>query len=394
MRRFIASTLGLLAAAVGILIHTPDKDTRLRPLQIVVNELSWVTVLLGGLAALLGLSGKQRAWFGVIGGVIGGGLAAVPLMQHEAAAKDMESAMHAGLGKDYERKIPAAFHRRVANTIWSIPNALGGRERSSRARLWRDVVYANPNGRPLKLDIYQPMIEPAVGNLYPAVIVIHGGGWRNGDKGDWFVPTSRYLANQGYVVFDIQYRLSGRAHWPAPYDDVKTAIRWVKQCAGDYQVDADRIAVLGRSAGGHLAMMAGFQPDADTQVQAIISLYGPADLQWKDLSPDSATVQLMGGTFEQMPEAYAEISPITHVKDGLPPTLMIEGMMDTIVPSLFHGDAMMNKLSLTDTSFVLLRVPWGRHGFDAVTFGLGSQLVQYHIDRFLAWSLYREDLNA
>ncbi|MBZ0283055.1 MAG: alpha/beta hydrolase [Anaerolineae bacterium] len=393
MLNFLSTTFGLVSAAIGVFIHTPDEDTPLRPVQIAINELSWVSMLLGGLAVVLGIFGGKRTRLGVFSGLIGAGLSASPFMQRRAAATDMESAMKAGFGRYYQRPIPPVMMQRMSQATWSLPNALGARERQSQARLWRDVVFSVPEGKPLKLDIYQPLIAPAVGDKYPAIIVLHGGGWRNGDKGDWFVPNSRYLASQGYVVFDIQYRLSGSAKWPAPFEDVKQAVRWVKECAGEYQVDPERIALLGRSAGAHIGLMAAFVPDADTQVQAVISIYGPTTLQFANLSPASSIVQLMGGTYEQLPEVYANASPVTHVSDGLPPTLLIEGMMDTIVPSR-HGDTLVTPLSLTDTPFALLRVPWGRHGFDAATFGLGAQLVQYYVDRFLAWSLYREDKNA
>lgn len=393
MLNLLSTTFGLLSAAVGVFIHTPDEDTPLRPFQIAFNELSWVSMLLGGLAVLLGVFGGKRTRLGIFSGLIGAALSASPFMQRRAAATDMESAMKAGFGRYYDRHIPSPMMQRMAQTTWSLPNALGARERELQARLWRDVVFAAPDGEPLKLDVYQPLIAPAVSDKYPAIIVLHGGGWRNGDKDDWFVPNNRYLASQGYVVFDAQYRLSRTAKWPACFDDVKQVIRWVKECADEYRVDPERIAIVGRSAGAHLALMAAYAPDVDTHIQAVVSVYGPTTLQFVDLPPQSPIVELMGGTYEQLPDAYDAASPVTYAADDLPPTLLLEGMMDTLVPNT-HGDALVNRLSITNTPFALLRVPWGRHGFDAVTFGLGAQLTQYYIDRFLAWSLYREDRNA
>jgi acetyl esterase/lipase len=272
-----------------------------------------------------------------------------------------------------------------------LPRSLTQRAHDARARIWRGVDYASPDGFPLKLDIYEPMIEPTVGDLYPAVIVIQGGGWRVNDNRMWFESHNRYLASQGYVVFDIQHRLSQRAKWPAQLQDVQQAVCWVKQHAAEYRLDPQRIAVLGRSSGAHLALMAGMRAqDAGTQVQAIVAIYAPTDLQFKNLRPGSSIIQLMGGRFEDMPAAYADASPIEFVHDHLPSILLIEGMMDNVVP-YHHGDKLVNRLSLTNTAFVLLRLPWSRHGFDAVPFGMGAQLVQYHMDRFLAWSLYGEN---
>src|SRR6185436_9205212 len=143
-----------------------------------------------------------------------------------------------------------------------------------------------------------------------AIIVFHGGGWRNGDKQQYFEPTNRYLANLGFVVFDVQYRLSGVAKWPAQLEDARTAIQWVRDCAGDYHVDPHQIALLGRSAGGHIALMAAFRADAATQVQAVMAFYTPTDLKFANLTSASSIYNLLGGRFEDMPERYTDATPI------------------------------------------------------------------------------------
>jgi acetyl esterase/lipase len=383
--QFIVRLSGLLSFLGGMLIVLPDKKESLRYLQIGLNELSWLPGIVGVIALIGGLGGKRRSWLAILGGAVGAALAAKPLLDYEATVEDMASAMRAGLGEDYEGQIPFPMRLRMAASKWSLENALGQRERTVQARLWRDIPFA----RKLKLDVYQPLVRPAVGDQYPAVIVIHGGGWRNGDKQDWFVPHNRYIASQGYVVFSIQYRLSGEALWPAQLEDVQAAIRWVKEHAPDYGVDTDRIALMGRSAGGHLALMAAYCADEVTRVRAVISLYGVVEMRWPEYEEGSAIVALMGGLPQHKPSEYESATPLNFVRDGLPPTLVIEGGMDTITPH-HHGDKLANALSMTDTPFVLLRAPWARHGFDAVLSGLGGQLVQYHIDRFLAWGLYGE----
>jgi len=389
MIKLILNISGLVSALLGTLIGLPDKNESLRPLQIGVNELSWFPALLGQVAALGGLMTRPRAWSAIITGGVGVALSNRPFLQYPAAAEDMRRAMRAGLGGDYEPAIPAVMRMRLPDTTWSLVNALGRRERQSAARLISDVEFSRPDSHSLKVNIYQPLLPPAVGDDYPAIIVIHGGGWRHGDRGGWFEPHNHHYASLGYVVFDIQYRLSGVAKWPAQLDDVQTAIRWVKAHAADYAVDPERVALLGRSAGAHLALMAGYCPGDRMGVAGVVSIYAPTELRWPNLEPGSAIFGLFGGPFEEMPDAYESAVPINFVRDGLPPTLIVEGGMDTITP-YFHGDSLMNALSLTDTPFVLLRVPWARHGFDAVLSGLGTQLVQYHLDRFLAWSLYRD----
>jgi acetyl esterase/lipase len=391
--RLILNLFSLLSALAGILIHTPDDDNDARQVKVALNELSWVAVLLGLFAALFGLLLRPRAWVAALAGLLGAGLAAVPFTTYRAAAEDMQSSMRAALGKTYEDRIPPQMFPRLAQHTWSVPNALGARERAARARVWRNVTFATPAGQALKLDIYQPFVQPAAGERYPAIIVIHWGGWRGGDKGGYIEPNNRYRASQGYVVFDIQYRFSDRFPWPAQLEDVQAALAWVRQHADEYRVDPARLALMGRSAGGHLALMAGMCDAAELPLRAIIAIYAPTKLDWDNLAPNSAITQLIGAPYAQKPDAYVNASPIHHVRDGLPPIMLVEAMMDSITPN-WHGDELSNRLALTDTPIVRLRVPWARHGFDAVTFGLGAQLTQYHIDRFLAWSLYGEPRNA
>jgi acetyl esterase/lipase len=385
--RFVLDVLGLIVAGLGALTVTRDKPGAFRPAHIFVNETPWLPTALGTLLVLLGLSRKRKPWAGILLGGIGAMLASTTFLRWRATTNDMESAFKAGFGTDYLERIPPAARERLMPRRATIADSLGGRARQDQGKLTRDVEYARPHGHALYLDIYQPTVAPAAGDRYPAVLVIHGGGWRNGDKYEYFDYHNRHLANQGYVVFDIQYRLAPQSRWPAQLDDVKDAIRWVRQHADDYRLDPDAIILLGRSAGAHLALMVACCPDHDTPVRGIVSLYGPTELRWEGLAPDSPILDLMGGTYEMVGAAYESASPVAMVRDGLPPMLIIEGGMDGLVPNT-HGDLLTGRLSLTDTPFALLRIPWSRHGFDAVYFGLGAQVAQYYTDRFLAWSTY------
>jgi acetyl esterase/lipase len=385
MISFVLSIYGLVSVGIGILIGLPDRIEALRPIQIAVNEIPLFPTLLGVIAALGGSMTRPRSWLAILSGSIGALLAARPLLAYRAASTDMHSAMRAGLGRDYEACIPAAAKARLPKATWSLSNLTGAIEHALETERLDDVVYATRDGQDLKLNIYQPIVPIANKEKSPAIIVIHGGGWRNGEPGGWFAAHNRYFASQGYTIFDVEYRLSGVAKWPAQLEDVQAAVEWVIAHAADYHIDPQRIALLGRSAGAHLALMAAYC--GQNAIRSVVSIYGPTELRWPDLEADSAILELVGGTFEELPQAYENATPLNFVCDGLPPTLIIEGGMDTIVP-YHHGDALVGRLSLTDTPFVLLRVPWSRHGFDAVLSGLGAQLTYYHLDRFLAWSLY------
>src|SRR6185369_6322798 len=166
----------------------------------------------------------------------------------------------------------------------------------------------------------------------PAVIVIHGGGWSAGDKGE--APlASAWLASQGFTVFDIQYRLAPQPNWQTATGDVKCAIGWIKAHAGgpDFRVDPARVSLLGRSAGGHLALLAALGGgDAnllpscsagDTSVAAVAALYPATDLVWgyehvaNTLVYDAAQKirDFLGGRPDTVPAAYRAASITNRV---------------------------------------------------------------------------------
>jgi acetyl esterase/lipase len=260
-----------------------------------------------------------------------------------------------------------------------------------------DVLFAAPGGYPLRLDITQPR---EASGARPAVIVAHGGMWLQGDKSLYgFGLHNRWLAAQGYVVFDIQYRLAAR--WPAPLEDVKCAVRWVKTNAARYGADPAQIALLGRSVGGYLALMAAYtanlpdfpagcfeKSEIDESVQAVIAAGAPTDLRLWIAEQGSAIEQLLVGLSHDVPAIYDDVTPATHVRPGLPPTLIIHGQRDRMVPPA-HAEILANRLQAAGVPNVLLAVPWGRHGADAFLVGLTAPMILYDIDRFLAWTFYR-----
>ncbi|CAA9339295.1 MAG: hypothetical protein AVDCRST_MAG93-6551, partial [uncultured Chloroflexia bacterium] len=217
-------------------------------------------------------------------------------------------------------------------------------------QVMQNVVYAEVDGRELHLDVYRPKQgAPADTARLPAIVVVHGGSWSGGSKGE-FSAMSRTLAQNGAVVFDVEYRLaSANTPFPAQIADVKCAIGWVKDNAQTYHVDPQRIALLGRSAGGQLALLAAYTPDhpllqpscmvQDTTVRAVISFYAPVDLAWgydhpsrPDIINSQATLRnYLNGTPRTHANVYQLASPTAHVTASSPPTLIIHGEFDHIV---------------------------------------------------------------
>jgi acetyl esterase/lipase len=194
-------------------------------------------------------------------------------------------------------------------------------------------------------------------------------------------------------VFAIDYRHAPQWRWPAQLDDVRTALRWVREHGADHGADVSRIALVGRSSGAHLALLAAYWPDT-IPVKAVVSLYGPTDLvrgYREPPRPDPMDVRALltafiGGTPDELPAVYRDASPLTYATRPLPPTLLVYGGRDHVVSPGF-GASLHERLRSTGTASVLLTLPWAEHAFDAVPFGLGSQLALYYQERFLAWAL-------
>jgi acetyl esterase/lipase len=243
------------------------------------------------------------------------------------------------------------------------------------------VEYGLADGMPLLLDAY----TPAGTGPFPAVVMFHGGGWKQGGKTDFNKAVPTYLA-QGLACFAVNYRLSDEAPYPAAVEDCVAAVRWVRQHAAEFKVDPDRLAALGGSAGGHLALMVASAPcteeDVDSEgqplaslVQAVVSISGPTDLRQpgtgsvetpplagalgRNLLPQ--VIQFLGGRPKEIPQRYAEASPLTRVTENFPPTLLMYGLDDNIVPPS-QGAAMAQRLREVGAEVVEMPLAGRGHG--------------------------------
>jgi acetyl esterase/lipase len=196
----------------------------------------------------------------------------------------------------------------------------------------RDIEFAKAAGVSLTLDAYVPEGP----GPFPAVIIVHGGGFERGDKQTFVPPLFQPLARAGFAWFSINYRLAPKHPFPAAADDVESAVRWVFAHAGEYKVDTKRIALMGESAGGHLVSYVGARSGRKLGLAAVVPFYGPHDLE----SRARASKQISGGlkgflAIDQLDEAaYRKLrraSPITYVKKNMPPFLFIHGTKDETV---------------------------------------------------------------
>jgi len=254
----------------------------------------------------------------------------------------------------------------------------------------RGIAFAQPEGHTLSLDVYRPMDAAT----HPAVVQVYGGAWQRGAPGD-NETFARWLASRGCTVFAIDYRHAPQWQWPAQREDVQAALAWVATHAGEYGGDASRIALVGRSAGAQLALVAAYTSTVPG-IAAVVSYYGPTDLVegWRrpprpDPLPVRPTLEaFLGGTPDTMRSRYQDASPVTYVSSQAPPTLLLYGARDHIVEARF-GRELHERLRAAGAVSVLLEIPWSEHAFDLLPNGLGGQLSLYYVERFLAWALSR-----
>ncbi len=209
------------------------------------------------------------------------------------------------------------------------------------------------------LDILQP-VAPALKNR-PGVIVIHGGGWIQGDKESVVEKYCVPFVQHGMVVANVEYRLAKAATAPAAVNDVVKAAQWFQNRAADYKVDPKQIVVMGGSAGGHLALMVGMSPGI--KVAAVIDFFGITDVADQLQGPNMReyAVTWIPEQPDRM-ELARTLSPMTYVRKGLPPILSVHGDADKTVP-YEHSVRLIAALKSAGDDAELITVPGGQHGF-------------------------------
>ena len=230
-----------------------------------------------------------------------------------------------------------------------------------------DIEYAQVAGESLKLDLY----VPDGAGPFPAVILVHGGGWTAGDKSGGprkalIAPMHEPLERAGFAWISINYRLAPKHPYPACIEDVETAIRWVKAHAARYRLDPRRIALSGESAGGHLVALAAVRADDRTRLAAIVPFYGVFDLGARVKPGDPLPPNYVALFGREKPDETTRAvmraaSPLTHVKPGLPPFLLVHGTADSRVP-IEQSLVMQTRLKAAGVTCDLLTIKGGEHG--------------------------------
>ena len=238
----------------------------------------------------------------------------------------------------------------------------------------KDIEYKNINGKSLQIDIYRPknIVKPA-----PLLVFIHGGSWSHGKRSDYLVYLLAF-AKKGYMTATVSYRLLKEGPYPACIEDITDAVQWFFRNGEKYGYDPDRIALIGGSAGAHLALLAAYEwkkpgisadtvkvPLAPHRIKAVVDIYGPIDLTTEYAKNQRLVVNLIGHPYSETPQLYKEASPIQYLDKSDPPTMILHGTSDNLVP-YSQSDLLKAKLDSLGVPSVYYKVPFWPHAMDVV----------------------------
>lgn len=256
-------------------------------------------------------------------------------------------------------------------------------------------TFAAVDGKELKFDVYAPTIKNA--NNGAAVVVIHGGSWNAGSRND-FPKWNGWLAAEGFTVFDIDYRLAPQPNYESATGDVKCAVLRIKENAAKFNISPERIAVFGRSAGAHLALLAAYSVDDSRlppscsagekteQIRAVVSFYAPVNLLWAFdnaanefvINGPQTLADFLGGNpheSDEIREIFRLAAPLNHISGKTPPTLLVHGGKDQLV-RVENMEFLDAKLSENNIPHKTIFIPYAQHGFDYNFYGLGAQITK------------------
>jgi acetyl esterase/lipase len=348
-------------------------------LSIIVTEYCWIFIILTSICLVIaGLRPCKYRVHATVIGVISLVLFCSPIVRAYKVADDLPNELNKVFGASDNSSHPFT----IASMFSGNPNEI---KYSTR------TYTINPDTG-LTLDFYPAQ---ANGNK-PCVVVIHGGSWSSGDS-QQLPELNNYLAKVGYNVASINYRMAPKYKCPAPLNDVRAALAYLRAHAIELKIDTANFVLLGRSAGAQIAMLAAYTMH-DKAIKGVIDFYGPADMVWGYSLPASPLVmdsrgvmeRYLGGTYKDVPQNYAASSPIEYVDRQSPPTLIIHGANDVLV-AYEHSNRLSKKLTENNIKHYWLQLPWATHGFDYNLNGPGGQLSTYAVERFLKAVTYKPE---
>jgi acetyl esterase/lipase len=341
-------------------------------LAIVVTEFPWVFISIVLILLAAGYWVQQYQLASTLIGLAALILFLSPIARAHVVASTLKQNFTAAFGPDSIDKLQPPF-------------TFGGMFKGDpKPVVVKALTYVKYADTAMSLDFY-----PAQTNgKRPCVIVVHGGAWSSGDSKQ-LPELNSHLANTGYNVASVNYRMAPKWQCPAPVADIQNTLKYLRQHADELKIDTNNFVLLGRSAGAQIALQAAYTLH-DAAIKGVVDFYGPADMVWGYSVPSSPLVMdsrkvmraYLGGPYQQVPQNYVAGSPIEFVNRQSPPTLIIHGGNDVLV-AYEHSRRLNEKLGQYGIKHYWLKLPWATHGFDFNLNGPGGQLSTYVVERFL-----------
>jgi acetyl esterase/lipase len=301
------------------------------------------------------------------------------------------------ISREEDKNFRARSERRQRNESRNQPN-------NDRIKIKNDIPYADTENPRQSLNLILPKDRKK--KILPALIYIHGGGWKNGNKNQGNVRLIPYVESGEYVGISIGYRLSGEAQWPAQIHDCKAAIRWVRGNAKNYGINPEKIGMFGTSAGGHLVAMLGTSKNVKelegdlgnykkmkSTVHCVVNFFGPSALLEMSKYPsridhdaaNSPESELIGGALQENKKKAMDASPINYVTKDDCPFIHVHGTDDQLVP--YNQSVILHKKLLENgCDSRLITVKGGGHG------GFRNDTIQKITEKFFAKQLLGKEL--
>jgi len=317
-------------------------------------------------------SWRRRAWTGVLFNTVTALVLLSPLITAAFMARTLPA------------ELERAFGGKMPSTVLSWPDMFLGRAPAQQAPLLLTVPGSEPAAVTRRIHFHRAdSASPA-----PCIIYLHGGGWHSGSALE-FAEWSTHWTTQGYAVASIEYRLAPQWQWPAPLEDVRDSLAFLKTHAAEHGIDAQKLILMGRSAGGQIATAAAYSLN-DPAILGCISIYSPGDMIFarRFAAPDDVLDstkllrQYLGDDPAQAGANYLSASGTLLAHPHSPPTLIIHGQRDILVWHL-QSHRLAEALQQQRVPHYFLDLPWATHGLDFPFHGPGAQLSRYAMEQFL-----------
>ncbi|HUX98810.1 MAG TPA: alpha/beta hydrolase [Candidatus Deferrimicrobium sp.] len=409
----------IIGVILGIIVVTGGWEAIGILLDMILPQLAGLAfIYLIIMLLIIRLKWGQKKWlaFAVILGFLSFTLNMLPLTSPNAAVQSAETQFIATFGPNWNDAIPADLKFKFMNKPYSLWDYYKGAS-IAPCNVSYDIEYALLNGNDsMRFDVYLP---PSGEGPFPTIIAIHGGGWVLGDKGTGnFFQTSRYLASQGYAVFDIIYGLADVPDFPdlsfigsVKYNNSYTIPQMIENIgkftdylaihANEYHVNLSQTYVLGRSAGAHLAALVGLgyttapfstEFNQSISIQGVLLYYPPMNMT--TMLENSLKITKLYSWLVDIQEMFDYLmeynvtnyniySGISYVDSNSPPVFIVHGKKDHLVP---YAESVALQKAMEDAGrpCILIGMPFCGHAFGLLNNNFYKQITHYYLERFLA----------